>query len=90
MIKGDVTSTKFKFIVTNPADGSDGGIASVVSEEITFLPPANSKSCDVPVEGSPFDKKEAWTSNCDYTCLSSCKEIQGNAPLCAKVNSCDG
>ena len=93
VIKGDVSTTEFIFTVMNPADGSNGGVSPISSTEVEFLPPADDSTCSVPQEGSPFDKKQAWTSDCSYTCLSPCQDLGGltdASPKCETVNTCAG
>jgi len=77
----------------NPDDGSDGGVGQINSVTVDFLPPAGDETCQAPVEGSPFDKREAWTPDCSYTCLTSCTDLgdlTNSAPKCETVNTCAG
>ena len=90
-VKGDVTSAQFEFVVFNPADGTNGGVASLMSNVIEFLPPAKEEACNSPIEGTPFDKKQSWQPDCSYVCMQSCVDLGDLAkpPVCEVVTSCD-
>ncbi|CBY40006.1 unnamed protein product [Oikopleura dioica] len=87
VVKGDVVSANFIFTAVNPGIAEDTGI-SWTSPVVEFLPPADTSVCDAKPEGSPFDKKMAFSPDCSYVCITGCNAV-GAAPICETVTSCD-
>ena len=88
LITGDLESAKFEFFITT----DEGTVAPVVSNMIEFMPAVSRGPC-TPEEGGSFDKKESWSSNCDYVCQSSCFDLSGITsiqPICYETSNCNG
>lgn len=88
IVTGDISSAKFVFTITDP---NNENVPDIQSSSITFLPAVTRGPCEED-EGPSFDKKQSWSSTCDYLCQSSCFDLSGLAdliPTCGKTENCD-